>query len=88
VPGADKTLNEQIRDVASMKSFSLVIFSEGRGTSRLEISVQQILLQELGILTTHKQVSYRQICSFLSSHYRRVRVNNKDTRFLSFLSQD
>lgn len=36
MPGADKTLNEQIRDVASMKSFSLVIFSEDRGTSRLE----------------------------------------------------
>lgn len=35
IPGRDVTLNEQIREVASMNSRSLIIRSEGLGTVRL-----------------------------------------------------
>ena len=35
IPGRDVTLNEQIREVASMNSCSLTILSEGLGTVKL-----------------------------------------------------
>ena len=35
VPGRDVTLNEQMREVASMNSRSLMIRSEGLGTVKL-----------------------------------------------------
>lgn len=35
IPGRDVTLNEQIREVASMNSCSLTIRSEGLGTVKL-----------------------------------------------------
>jgi hypothetical protein len=37
MPGRDTTLKEQIREVASIKSFSLIIFSDGGGISRLRV---------------------------------------------------
>jgi len=79
MPGFERTLKEQIRDVASMNSFSLTILSDARGTSRLKkICLEvDIVVHDCGF-TIHRLISYRRTCNCPGLRYHKIHANKRD----------